>query len=340
MSTLINAVFLFAFGLLHYQANCQEMTILQSIAKLLSDRRSHSLWTPSIAYEEYPKNEYQQRQFDKDQKYETQVELILADLLVQLLGTAAAQELFKRASVYGLPSFDSLIFFDNYIISYDRRLKQPTWSMEYYHGRQMVKYGRLFRPGHYYFPDLSVHRYFRSSDFDYENSNYFRGHFTAAFDVPTNLRIMQQSFLYSNVAPMRYNIYRVDSLWYRLETYCNFIARRSKHTYIVTGAVYLPARSRMSYAIIGKSRIAVPSHFYKVILHETKAGIVLMEVFLVPNGDGPDDQSRLEQFRLNVAVDLPHLEKLTGLRFYDLLDRANMLKPTCFQHGYEDRLPK
>jgi endonuclease G, mitochondrial len=88
-----------------------------------------------------------------------------------------------------------------------------------------------------------------------------------------------------------------------------------KDVYVFTGPAYLPKRDEndkkyyVKYEVIGN--IAVPTHFYKVIL-AVKDDLSALGTFLMPNqriiGSTP-----LEVFR----IELDDLERLTGLSFFD-----------------------
>lgn len=326
---------------------CKEISALEHLSYLLSGDSPDAPLLRAVAERS---NSTDSELAVKIRKMETQLGLIMAELEADLLATTEAQKFLTRAAAYGLPSFDNLRFYDHHVVSYDNRLKQPVWTLEYYWCRKVCNYAPVMRKKYFYFPDLSVPPCFRSTDEDYKSSEYYRGHFATAFDNEKSPNLLTQSFTSSNVAPMVHNLHRAGCLWHRLESYATFIARRSKNTHIVTGVLYLPAdgtlsardqpKEKVRYRTIGLNRVAVPSHFYKILLHETKAGSMSLEAFVVPNSPGVDEQTLLERFRINVHTELPKIEALTGLRFFELLDRQNLLLPDKFKYGYTDRPPK
>ena len=48
-------------------------------------------------------------------------------------------------------------------------------------------------------------------------------------------------------------------------------------------------RLRVSYEVIGKNQVAVPTHFYKVVVAETEAGQLDMEAYVMPNQAIPNE---------------------------------------------------
>lgn len=114
------------------------------------------------------------------------------------------------------------------------------------------------------------------------------------------------------------------------------MAARSEKLYVVTGKLFKPYKDKrdLRYRLIGLNRIAVPTHLYKVILHRDMRGNMLMEVFAVQNSNLIDEAEDLEKFRIDVENDLGKLEKVTSLKFFDILDRTKIWTPPKFQYGF------
>lgn len=316
-----------------------EFSVLETLSHLISNRSSHLPWIPSIAYETKPMDEYQQRQFIKDQKYESQIELILAELQAYLLSTTEAQEFFKRATAYGLPSSDNLKFYENFILSYDNRYKQPVWALEHLtqrlFNRTVIRHSRRSK----FYDDMTLHEYFRAGHLDYWKCFFDRGQFAPACDNKIKQKFFDRSYLYSNTAPRTTTINREKCVWDRLESYVAFLAWRTRNVYAVTGALHKPNKNNrnLRYRVIGRNRIAVPTHYYKVLLYQDNNGHLLLEAYAVPNSMQIKVYEGLEQFRVN-AEDLDNLEGLTGLRFFNLLDKSSIIKPTRLQYGFREKL--
>lgn len=250
-----------------------------------------------------------------DQQYQSQVRLLLAEIRCQLLGSKEAQEFFQVAAINGLPSADSLRFCDNYIVSYDRRLKHPIWLIEYLTPEKIARTG------------------------------YSKAHLSSYVKMTVNARLMDHSACTSDIAPQMPELNRGP--WIKLEKYVEHLARNTKGIHVITGALYLPEDGSciaqpgkeefISYTLFGKNRIAVPTHFYKVMAYKTD-GPTSMEAFVLPNSIENNGRSNLQQFRVDVERDLHRVERSAGLLFFDTFDQAVIAKPNSLQFGFDGSL--
>lgn len=280
-----------------------------------------------------------------------QLGLILAELESQLLSRKQSQKFFRESSVHGLPGFDELRFRNNFVLSYDRRLKQPRWTLEHM-CRDKLKYRfarrHKFKP---YKEDYAIDGRFRSSNDDYRLTGYDRGQFAPVCDNMSYQEWLDQTFFYSNIAPQASHLNRGGCAWTRLEKYALFLARRSKNVYVLTGVAYMPengkltatpdaiGREKVSYELLGQNRVGVPSHFYKIILSEDHEDRFALEAFVVPNSNDVGMTAKFAQFKLDIDNELPELERSTGLKFFPLLDWSRVAKPMKFQYDYVEKFP-
>jgi len=99
----------------------------------------------------------------------------------------------------------------------------------------------------------------------------------------------------------------------------------------VTGPLYLPRRDsdgkyRVSYEVIGNPpNVAVPTHFYKVILAEdgVTGGTVAVGAFVLPNAV-IDNSTKLEEFSVPLSI----VERASGVEFLSKLP-INRRKELC-----------
>jgi len=99
----------------------------------------------------------------------------------------------------------------------------------------------------------------------------------------------------------------------------------------VTGPLYLPRRDtdgkyRVSYEVIGNPpNVAVPTHFYKVILAEDGVigGTVAVGAFVLPNAV-IDNSTKLEEFSVPLSI----VERASGVEFLSKLP-VNRRKELC-----------
>lgn len=248
----------------------------------------------------------------------------------------AAAAFLNRVSRFGLPATDNLKLSENYVLSYDRRLKHPMFVMEHLTDKQMrVKEGD--RNISFFTEDDEIHEYFRATNDDYMETEYDRGHMSPASDNKVSQRVMDQSFSLANIAPQLPGLNR--GAWVRLERYVQHSAAHSKNIYIITGPLYLPklvdGKWKVEYEVIGENRIGVPTHFYKVWVREDYDKKLYLEAFLLPNSHDVTRDSMLDQFRFDVDK-LDEIERAAGFIFFPRLDRNKCLKPATLQCGYVD----
>jgi endonuclease G len=118
--------------------------------------------------------------------------------------------------------------------------------------------------------------------------------------------------------------------WAHLEHFCRELTKTFSDVYVLTGPLYLPHQEAdgkfyVKYQMIGNPpNVAVPTHFYKVIMthHNGKYNI---GAFVLPNQPIPD-QTPLTAFK----VPLDAVERGTGLVFFDRMgDAKNALEDLC-----------
>jgi endonuclease G len=117
---------------------------------------------------------------------------------------------------------------------------------------------------------------------------------------------IQETFLLSNVAPQRQALNA--GRWRQLENSVRRIAAGSDAVYVFTGPIF----DSPQMAFIGTSRVAVPAHFYKVIL-AVEGDRRILYAAILPNAEQVKDE--LNQFA--AAVD--EVERRTGLDFFSAL---------------------
>ncbi len=204
---------------------------------------------------------------------------------------------------YGAPSLDpDLLCRTGYALSHDAAHKVPDW-VAYRLTRNRVQ-GTVprtndFRPD----PDLAPGR--RSELADYRGSGFDRGHMAPARTMAWDDRAMSQSFLLSNMAPQAGPGFN-RGIWRVLEGLVRAWAQERGELFVVTGPVYGPGAGRT----IGPNRVAVPTHFYKVVFDPVRVEAV---AFILPN-------QRLRTADLPAYLaSVDEVERRTGLDFLSAL---------------------
>lgn len=271
-----------------------------------------------------------------DHQYQLNVRLLLAEVQSQLLGSERAHEFFIRATRYGIPSFNNLNFCDNYILSYDIRLRHPSWILEHISNDRPMQEADLGVSG--------VNPFMSHSDY---GQNIFPQDPNPPFGTLTDYQSVDQSHCSSRIIP-RFSVLN-PSLGRRLESYLEHIARHSRNLYVITGAMYKSVSTvqhlgildddddfeRVFHTTFGPNGVAIPTHLFKVVVYEDMNEEKVMEAFLIPNKDKVSQHANLNRYRVHILRELPRIERETGLRFFEILDRMSIRKPHRLYLDYE-----
>lgn len=248
-------------------------------------------------------------------------------------------ENFKHSAKYGLPSKDNLRLFNDYILSYDRRLRAPAWVIEHITPHKLQDQEGTNRNRSRFVEDHTVHEYFRAKNQDFLNSGFDRGHMAAAANHKQNQDDMDQTFVYTNISPQVPEFNRGG--WEKLERYVRYLAKRSRNLYVVTGPLYLPKEARdgnlyVTYRVLGNNHISVPTHHFKVILYEigNDKGMA-MEAFMMPNDPKVNENVSINDYRVPINR-LDVIERASGVIFFDQLNRDKTEQPLTLPSGFRD----
>ncbi|PFX28236.1 Nuclease EXOG, mitochondrial [Stylophora pistillata] len=200
---------------------------------------------------------------------------------------------------------------ENHVLCYDQAKKTPRWVLEHL-TRDKVK-GEANRIHSAFKPDPNIPAVFHSSNDDYWDSGWSRGHMAPASNNKYDQDAMNQTFLLSNIVPQ--NLDNNANYWYRLEAYCRSLTKRYSDVYIVSGPLYLPiekdGKKMVQYEVIGANNVAVPTHLYKVILAEDKSKHSVLGAFVIPN-EPVNFEKKLHEFQVSLEV----LAQYSGLIFF------------------------
>lgn len=141
---------------------------------------------------------------------------------------------------------------------------------------------------------------------------------------------MDETFLLTNMCPQVGDGFNRD-YWAHFEDFCRRLTKPYPSIRIITGPLYLPHRTPdgkwvVEYEVIGNPpNVAVPTHFFKVILGEGKVGepgsSIAVGAFILPNKEISND-TPLTEFEVPVEV----VERASGLELLANLDVANRRK--------------
>ncbi|RLN89802.1 hypothetical protein BBJ28_00012786, partial [Nothophytophthora sp. Chile5] len=168
--------------------------------------------------------------------------------------------------------------------------------------------------------DQAVPEPFRVHPNRFIKSGYDKGHLAPARDMSNSQEAMDESFLMTNMSP-QVGVGFNRGYWARLEGFMRHLAGQFDAVYVVTGPLFLPAKNKrtgeyeVAYPVLGTppDAIAVPTHFFKVVLGEKRGGRGFATAgFILPNKVIPENKD-LRDFQAPLDV----IEKQAGLLFFD-----------------------
>lgn len=226
---------------------------------------------------------------------------------------------------FGFPGMDNIRSFDDYVLSYDRKTRTAHWVFEHLTKDSVAINKEVDRKGVDFKADESIHPFFRADNADYKKSGYDRGHLAAAGNHKRHQKHLEQTFYLSNISPQVGSGFNRDS-WNRLEKYVRKLTKTYSNVYVCTGPLYLPRKEAngklyVRYEVIGNNHVAVPTHFFKVVVCETSDGKLEMESFVMANQIIPDDVP-IDNFRVPPET----IERAAGLLFFDKINRKMLTK--------------
>ncbi|XP_071392903.1 nuclease EXOG, mitochondrial-like isoform X2 [Centroberyx affinis] len=239
------------------------------------------------------------------------------------------QQLIGR---FGLPETGAEVrYYANHALSYDQARKTPRWVAEHLTNHKLR--GKANRKHCKFRADPAIPACFSAGNEDYLGSGWSRGHMAPAGDNKQSEQSMAETFYLSNIIPQNYE--NNAGFWNRLEMYCRELTQRFQDVWVVSGPLVLPreeeedGRKMVSYQVIGKDAVAVPTHLFKAVLvqnstdvnndndnDQSAAPVLALGAFVVPNRP-----IGFERPLTDFQVSLPELERASGLRLYPGLPR-------------------
>uniref|UniRef100_A0A060T622 Endonuclease n=1 Tax=Blastobotrys adeninivorans TaxID=409370 RepID=A0A060T622_BLAAD len=203
-----------------------------------------------------------------------------------------------------------------FISVYDRRTRNPYYVVEHITAASLARRDGS-RDQSVFKEDEQVPEKFRARLRDYFRSGYDRGHQAPAADAKYSQQAMDDTFYLTNMCPQVGAGFNRD-YWSHFEYFVRGLVRKYPSVRVVTGPLYLPKKDpadgkwKVTYEVIGNPpNIAVPTHFFKIIVGEdTAKNDVAVGAFVLPN-EQIDNSTPLKSF----YVPLNAIERATGVEF-------------------------
>ncbi|KAG0171410.1 nuclease [Apophysomyces sp. BC1034] len=245
----------------------------------------------------------------------------------QKLHRHVARDVDEGILQFGNPGpVSDLLKRDAYVTSFNRRDRVPNWVGEHLTKESLTR-GPSVSRNDKFAEDTDVPVLFRALLSDYSRSGFDRGHMAPAADAVATQKAMDQTFLLTNMSPQVGRGFN-QNYWAYLEAFCRDLTGNFTDVYVYTGPLFLPKKKTgqlskrgvpeytMTYSLLGDANVAVPTHFYKIILIP-QGDSFASAAFVLPN-EVIDNATPLTDFK----TDLVAIEKASGLVYFDQLDRS------------------
>ncbi|EDW66027.2 endonuclease G, mitochondrial [Drosophila virilis] len=219
---------------------------------------------------------------------------------------------------YGFPGLDDIHVYRNFVLSYDRRNRIAHWVCEHLESACLIgTESTIVQKPAEYLVDSSIPLIFRANQRDYRNTDWVGGHMASPHNYRCDPLKYCETFIMPNIAPVSRGL--KSRVWTRLEAYVRELAIKCGSVYVYTGPLFMPQRITfrnwaIRHQVIGMNTVAVPTHFFKVIIAECKEheDLPYMEGYVVPNTE-VENNLELSAFMSNIR----DIEHFAGLKFYD-----------------------
>ena len=223
--------------------------------------------------------------------------LLLSSLWLPLSAFALfdqCKDLFPAQQVPSTTQVGRDLCFDDFAIYYSPSDKKPIYTVERLNGEQLQ--APHPRRTNQFYEEARLPAHERALLADYRGSGYDRGHNVPAGDM-TRERGMAQSFSLANMMPQaRQNN---QGIWAKRveEPTRMYIKRAEGDVYVFTGSIGHAGS-------IGKSRVTIPSHLYKLVYDPNKK---LAWAYWVENTDDA---------QMSAPISYAELVQKTGIDFH------------------------
>lgn len=210
----------------------------------------------------------------------------------------------------------------DYIIDYDGDLRDPLW-VAYKLTRSDLSVDRnrteCFRQ------DIRVSYEQASTCADYSEPTYDQGHMAPNADFTRSLQAMLNTYIMSNMTPQECAFNR--GTWLIMESLVRKWVEAKGTLYVISGSVFdrdgtlgrdPDNDAKRMKADDESERVAIPSAFYKILVHRNPGGSLESLSLLVPHtaekiADGEPAQ---RQYLIDHLVSIDDIEQRTGIEFF------------------------
>jgi len=222
------------------------------------------------------------------------------------------QELEDINLRWGIKGTEGIILKKGYLtINYSEDWKIPYWVA--YHISTGDLKGKVRRTNDFR-PDPELPTGSRAELSDYKKSGYAKSHHATPEAFKYDKEAMSTTFLLSTISPQIYQLNR--NLWPALDKEIIYKVAEIGEAWVFSGNLFLDSDDEITepFEYIGSNRIAVPTHFFKVILFRDEKSHYSMEAYLIPN------QRKISMNPADHLKAVDYIEIKTGYDFFHKID--------------------
>jgi endonuclease G len=178
---------------------------------------------------------------------------------------------------------------DGYALQHSSLDRIPLWVCEAVDRADLL--GDQPRVNNFH-PDPKLPADERSELSDYKGSGFDRGHLAPAGNQTVSKERKEETFFLSNIAPQEGKKFN-QSIWAALEDRARSWVADQKITEakVITGVFFYDpeeddentADGVIEYSVIGDNKVAVPTHFFKIVVGRFADGTLNAIAFMMPN---------------------------------------------------------
>ena len=213
--------------------------------------------------------------------------------------TEVASQVSNKNTVELNTSQKGLLRYEGYVVSYNEKNLIPNWVS--YELTAQETNGQYTRNGLVFRQDPKA-KVAQSSNDDYKNSGWSRGHMAPAGDFKWSDNAMEETFYFTNCCPQ--NQLLNAGQWSTLEKKVRDWAKKYGSVTVVTG----PLIWENEHGTIGANKVVVPDAFFKAILAGEQSIAFVMY-------NRPENENMQK-----CAMTVDKLESITGFDFFAELD--------------------
>uniref|UniRef100_T1IT42 DNA/RNA non-specific endonuclease domain-containing protein n=1 Tax=Strigamia maritima TaxID=126957 RepID=T1IT42_STRMM len=226
--------------------------------------------------------------------------------------------LLCRLGRFGLPERDILMDYYDFEISYDNLTKIPNWVAEHLtYDNLKQSETKCYVQGSMVQKEDRVHPYYQSTALDYNSANaeFTKGFLLSGKSHQHAEESIRHSARLSNIAPLSKALAQ-NATWSDLEAFTRYLTSQYLDVYVFSGPIFIPNSNSnyMEYEVIGDNQVAVPTHFFKIIIGRCKEDIQKLSIgcYIIPN-DSTVANHQINEYR----VCLLELERKAGFKLFD-----------------------